>query len=266
MILPRVLTAALGIPLAAWLVHLGGAPYLAFVVGAAFLALHEYATILWMSGRGIGRTLTVAGGTLLCLAVALTPALSGRLPALAPMALTALILAALLCELFAVQHSLDRAALGVFGALLIGWTLGHLALVRQIEPHGEALTYLLFTTVWATDILAYCVGSLIGRRRFAQVLSPKKTWEGCAGGLLGAVAAAWLMRQSFLEWMPAAHAVGVGLLAGVVGQVSDLSQSLVKRAAGVKDSGALLPGHGGVFDRMDSLLLLAPIYYYWMGP
>ncbi|MFA5138936.1 MAG: phosphatidate cytidylyltransferase [Elusimicrobiota bacterium] len=263
MILPRILTALVGIPVAVVFVHLGGAPYAVLVLGLAAMALHEYATLLFMGGRGVQRVLTVAGGTLLALSVALSPARAGVPAALAPMVLTGLILASALRELLRPRHSLDRAAVSVFGALFIGWTLGHLVLLRELAPHGEALSLVLLTAVWATDTAAYSVGIPFGRHRLAEVVSPKKSWEGAAAGLAGALLAVWGARALCLDWLSPAQILVSGLLIGVLGQASDLSQSLVKRASGMKDSGTLLPGHGGVFDRVDSLLLLAPVYYYF---
>ena len=122
---------------------------------------------------------------------------------------------------------------------------------------------LLFVAVWVTDSAAYFTGMAIGKNKLAQVLSPKKTWEGAIGGFLGAFATVFVARALFFHGqLSLPLALGLGVLVGVVGQASDLCQSLVKRASGVKDSASLLPGHGGLFDRMDSFLLLAPVYYY----
>jgi len=265
MLLPRILTAIVGIPFFLYMIHLGAMPFRVLVLGITLLALYEYALILWTGGRRVSRFWTVAGGVLVALSVSLDGA--GRQAAagigFTDLALTLLVMTAVLSELFRSEHSLDRAGLTVFGALFIGWTLGHLALIRDRIPNGEAFTFVLFASVWVTDTCAYFAGRMFGRRKLAKVISPKKTWEGAAGGLLGAVATFWLARKFFLPdlYGPSA-AVGLGLLIGTVGQMSDLTQSLVKRAAGAKDSSTLLPGHGGIFDRMDSFLLLAPIYYY----
>lgn len=262
MLLPRLLTALVGIPAVLYLARAGGVPYLVFAVGAAALALYEYALMLWAGGRGIQRATTVAGGALVALGVALSPAGPAGAGS-AHLAVSALLMAAVLREMLRKDHSLDRAAVTVFGALFVGWTLGHLVLLRELSPHGEALTYMLFATVWATDTAAYAAGTAFGRRRLAPVLSPKKSWEGSAAGLAGAAAAAWAVRRWLCpSAMGAPAALGLGLLVGVSSQLSDLAQSLVKRAAGVKDSAALLPGHGGVFDRADAFLLSAPLFYY----
>lgn len=265
MLLPRVLTALAGIPAFLYLIRLGGPPYLVLVCSSAVLALYEYALVLWSGGRGIQRFWTVVGGFLVCAAVALDGA--GKASAagigLVHLTLSLVLAVALLSELLRREHSLDRAALTVFGVLFIGWTLGHLVLIRDLVPNGESFTYLLFLAVWTADTAAYFSGKALGKRRLAEVISPKKTWEGAAGGLLGALAVFWLARKFFLpELYSAKAALGLGLLVGILGQSSDIAQSLVKRASGAKDSSHLLPGHGGVFDRMDSFLLLAPVYYY----
>jgi len=261
-LLPRVLTALVGIPFLLFVIYLGGVPFGALIVGMTMLALHEYATVLWLGGRGVQRVLVVLGGG----AVAAAAALGGTLPradALVPMTITAVVFAAMLRELLRKEHSLDRAALTVFGAMFVGWTLGHLALLRELRPDGRAWTFLLFAAVWTSDSAAYFTGMAIGKRRLAPVISPKKSWEGLVGGVLGAFAAVFIARKTFMgAQLPVPLAVGLSLLIGIGGQASDLSQSLIKRAAGVKDSASLLPGHGGIFDRMDAFLLLAPAVYY----
>jgi phosphatidate cytidylyltransferase len=267
MLLPRVVTALVGIPLILYLIHLGGLPFLLFTSILAVLAAHEYALMLWIGGRGVQRWLTTAGAGLLALAVGLSGPVAAKAPApgvgLNHLAVTAILLACLLREVMRREHSLDRAALSVMGALFIGWPLGHLSLLREIPSTGETLTYLLFASVWMTDTAAYAIGRAFGRSKMAPVLSPKKSWEGAAAGLLAAILTMWLGQGLFLsEALKPRLALALGLLIGTLGQASDVTQSLVKRASGVKDSSSLLPGHGGIFDRMDSFLLLAPMFYY----
>lgn len=263
--LPRVLTAAVGLPLLLGLIHLGSLPFALFTVGAAFLALYEYGLALWLGGRPVQRWATAAGGTLLCLALALQP------PAAAPrawvppvgLALAGLLLWVMLREIASERHSLERASLSLFGAVFVGWSLGHLALLRALKPHGEAFTLFLFGVIWATDIAAYAAGTAFGSRRLAPAVSPGKTWEGAAAGTAAALAAALALRLLLLRGaLGAGGAAGLGLLIGVLGQASDLAESVIKRSAGVKDSSSLLPGHGGVLDRFDSFLLAAPALYY----
>ena len=156
----------------------------------------------------------------------------------------------------------------VTGILYMGWMLGHYVMLRQLD-HGRELVILALFTTFACDTSAYFVGRAWGKHHMTPTISPHKTWEGAAGGLAGAVAAAlalhfllnlggWSLPLSRLE------VVGVGCLIGVMAQVGDLLESLLKRRAGVKDSGNLLPGHGGVLDRIDSLVFTGVIVYYFV--
>jgi phosphatidate cytidylyltransferase len=156
----------------------------------------------------------------------------------------------------------------VTGILYMGWMLGHYVMLRQLD-HGRELVMLALFTTFACDTSAYFVGRAWGKHHMTPTISPHKTWEGAAGGFAGAVAAAlalhfllnlggWSLPLSRLE------VVGVGCLIGVMAQVGDILESLLKRRAGVKDSGNLLPGHGGVLDRIDSLVFTGVIVYYFV--
>lgn len=265
MLLPRVLTAIVGIPLLLYLIHLGSLPFLVFVLAVAVLALYEYSLLLWIGGRGVQRVTVVVGGGLLALAVALGSPGPGRAMqgGLAGLILSAIVLVSMFREMLRHEHSLDRAALTVFGTMFVGWTLAHLALIRDVRPHGEGLTFLLFITVWIMDSVAYFVGRSLGSHKLAPVISPGKTWEGAAAGFAGGVLAVVVAQRVWLpEALTPAQAVVLGVLLGVVAQASDLAESVVKRAVGAKDSSSLLPGHGGVLDRFDSFLFAAPMMYY----
>ncbi len=254
MLLPRVLTAVVGIPLLLFLIHWGGLSFDVFVAGVAALCVYEYGVILAIGRRPVQRVLAV----LAALGVALSLTLGG------PVSLTAavVIAAVMLREMAAKEHSLDRVALTLFGVFFLAWMPAHLALIRDARPYGERLTFMLFVSVWVMDTAAYFVGRSIGQRKLAPVLSPKKTWEGAIGGFFGCFAVVFLFRQFSPDMLTPGRATAVALTIGVCGQVSDLAESLIKRAVGVKDSGALLPGHGGVMDRFDSFILAAPAVYY----
>jgi phosphatidate cytidylyltransferase len=116
---------------------------------------------------------------------------------------------------------------------------------------------------WAGDTAAYFVGRAIGKYRLAPVLSPKKTWEGTIASILGAL----LVAVAFSRWLsvPFPHLLGIAAAGNIAGQAGDLLESAYKRSAGVKDSGTLLPGHGGILDRIDALILAIPVvWYYWI--
>jgi phosphatidate cytidylyltransferase len=150
-----------------------------------------------------------------------------------------------------------------FGVLYIGFTLGHLLSIRNLTE-GEFLIFFVVLVTWASDTGGYYVGKLWGNRPLAPTLSPNKTIEGFLGGMALAVFCAILAHFWFLPSLTLLDCLlsGVGLT--FVGVIGDLSESAFKRHAGIKDSGGLIPGHGGMLDRLDSLLLTAPTFYYYM--
>lgn len=161
------------------------------------------------------------------------------------------------------------AARGAAGTLLAAVYLGALggtmAGLRTLAPVDEGpwrLT-LLLATVMVADSAAYFAGSAVGRRKLAPRISPAKTWEGVVGGVVGGIVAALVVRRLGLPRLPLADAIALGAAVAVVGTAGDLFESLLKRWAGAKDSGTLFPGHGGMLDRLDSLLFAAPVLYYY---
>ena len=255
MLLPRVLTALVGIPLMLYLVHAGGLAYGLFVTAICALCCYEYALMLRMGGRPVQFVATVALGA----ALAACAALGGPLQ----IVLAGGAALVVLLEMFTTEHSLDRVALTLFGALFAGWMPAHLALIRGLRPHGEKFAFMTYAAVWAMDTAAYAAGRGFGRHALAPVLSPKKTWEGAAAGFAAAIAVCLAFQRFMLhDAVTPLQAGVVGVVIGAMGQLSDLAESMVKRDAGAKDSGALLPGHGGVFDRFDSYILCAPAVFY----
>jgi len=156
----------------------------------------------------------------------------------------------------------------VLGILYVGWMLSHYVSMRELH-HGREWVILVLFTTFACDTTALFVGRAFGRRLLAPAVSPGKTWEGAIGGF-AAAAAAGLALYSILDAagvaLPCSHyqALAVGCLIGVLAQVGDLFESLLKRVAGVKDSGSLIPGHGGMLDRADSLVFTGVIIYYYV--
>ena len=150
---------------------------------------------------------------------------------------------------------------GGFGYLYISLCSAHLVLLMTL-PLGRAWLLLLTAITAASDTAAFYTGSKFGRHKLCPAISPGKTWEGFAGGLAGSLAAALLVRHFFLPGQSLLWMCFIALLLASLGAAGDLSESMIKRAFGVKDSGSLLPGHGGLLDRIDSLLLTAPALYY----
>lgn len=151
----------------------------------------------------------------------------------------------------------------LFGVLYISLTLGHFLMVRKL-PDGPFLIFFVLLVTWGGDAAAYFVGKSFGSRPLAPILSPKKTIEGLVGGLIGAMLIAWMVSLWFLPTFTVADCVILGIALTLLGTIGDLSESAFKRQAGAKDSGSLIPGHGGFLDRIDSLLLTVPSFYYYM--
>lgn len=154
------------------------------------------------------------------------------------------------------------SALTLLGVLYVNWLIGHALWLRAL-PHGVGWIFLLVWVTWVGESAAYFVGSLAGRHKLAPVVSPNKTVEGALAQFVMSPAAAVAGRWWFFPECSPGDALAVGLLLGVVGQVGDLVESLLKRICAVKDTGGLIPGHGGLLDRVDSLLFNTPAVYYY---
>ncbi len=257
----RVATALVVLPVLLAVVFLGP-PWLTVAVVAACLAvgLHEFAALV--RARGI-RPMTRVG-FLLAAALLLDVVWPGWLGVpTAP--LGALLLLAFALRRGADFESVTSAAATLLGAVYLGALGGTIAALRTLPPieQGAWRLVLLLVVQVFSDSLAFFVGNAIGRRRLAPGISPGKSVEGAVGGLVGGVLGALAVRAVGLPALPLVHAVGLGAAVALMGIVGDLDESLLKRWAGVKDSGTLFPGHGGMLDRLDSLLFGAPVLYYY---
>ncbi len=266
MLLPRILTALIGVPVILAAIHFGGVIYMTFVGCVILLCLYEYGLVLTAGKKPVHMPSLMLFGLLMAVVAILgrTPAQITDLPDnLYPFSVSVVIFGVLLFEIFTPKRSWDRVCNTFTGVFLIPWALAHLVNLRDISQYGEYLTLFMIITVWVCDTGAYFSGRFFGRHKLNQEVSPKKTWEGAVGGTLLAIGAAVLMRHLFLSTLfSVQQSVWLGFLVAVVGQVSDLAESVIKRSTGVKDSSNLLPGHGGFLDRFDSYLLLAPLFYY----
>jgi phosphatidate cytidylyltransferase len=162
-------------------------------------------------------------------------------------------------------ESVSSAAATLLGAVYLGALGGTIGALFRLPPAGDGawrLTLLLAIQVFS-DSLAFFVGHAVGRHRLAPAVSPGKSVEGALGGLLGGVLGALAVRHLGLPYLGLVHTIALGAAVAAMGIVGDLDESLLKRWAGVKDSGALFPGHGGMLDRLDSLLFGAPVLYYY---
>jgi phosphatidate cytidylyltransferase len=258
----RVTTAVIALP-PLLLANFKGPPWLAAALAglAALVGLHEFFGLLRARGLRPQRTIGVFLAAMIFAEVAL--------PGWSPWPFWPLGILLLLTATLARGKRWDEAvpAAGgtLLGALYLGALGGTIAALRLLPPldEGAVRVALLLAIIMAADTTAFFVGHQWGRRPLAPEVSPHKTIEGALGGLLGGVAGALVVRALGMPQLPALHAVGLGVAVAALGIGGDLSESLLKRWAGVKDSGTLFPGHGGMLDRLDSLLFGAPVLYYY---
>jgi phosphatidate cytidylyltransferase len=286
----RVLTAVVLIPIVLGIVLRAPTTVLAFFAGVtALLAIHELLKL--SEGYGIRplRAPTYAFCALFFLIMAVHPGATDLLSTggFVYFGLCAAVLAPFLFLSLAMRGSEIRAGfpaamVSTFAFVYIALPVASLVQLRE-QWRGAFLLLYLLLVVWAGDIFAYFVGKSIGRHRMSPRISPKKTWEGAVASVIASVAVGILMfryAQPISTALIHAHLIGrkdgifqepaslapviiLSVVLNIAAQLGDLVESLVKRGAGVKDSGAILPGHGGMFDRIDALLFAAPVLWAW---
>lgn len=245
----RVATSLVLIPFITYIV-LGAPPwaFLAVLGAVGVLCFHEYSGLVAAHGIEPSRWIGVLAG----LVVMIVPQVDLALGLLALLALSLALRSA------DFRSVLPRAAALVLGVLYVFGAWRCAALLRWMNPH-----WLMFALVlnWAGDIAAYYVGRAIGRHKLAPRISPGKSWEGALGSVAGSLVAGGLYAHFLIPgvalWLP----LTLSAAGNIAGQVGDLSESALKRGAGVKDSGTLLPGHGGWLDRVDSTLFAVPVIF-----
>ena len=272
----RWLSAAIGIPLLLYLTHLGGIPFAAVILLLALIGLRELLSAFNAAGIRPNPILGAAG-----LLSPAWPLLAGPSPLAGDTVRVFDFLPAILTGILILAFSVELWRAGRTGELLAGRDaaygalcgayialFGGLGYLREGFAYtlpggsgrmeaGALLVFLTLLCVWATDSFAFFTGKAIGKHKLAPALSPNKTVEGALGGLAAALIAGALFGQILLG-KPVAG-IAVGAIAGTLGQAGDLFESALKREIGVKDLGGIIPGHGGVLDRFDSLLFVAPV-------
>lgn len=234
-----------------------------WVLGASTLlsalAFYEYNRLgavrvrdSWLDSLGMLAALSVAPAVFFCGTAAFAPIITGS------------VFAFFLFGMFRGREFRDTASDVAFKATGLAYAALPFAFLPLIKSmyQGEMWILFLFVIIWANDTLAFAVGKTLGRHKLCPEISPKKTVEGAIGGLAGGAIAAFFF--SFWIEGPLWALIVVSIALGIIGIIGDLSESVLKRSAGVKDSGALLPGHGGVLDRVDSLLFAVPALYYYL--
>ena len=255
--LTRTISSLVLIPLALGAIYIGG-PLFSLVVALVLgLATLEFVHLMERGGYHPALLFTW-GFVFIGWLVAIEPSGTWLRPAM-----TGLLGGSLVWQMFQPQRNAPTAdwALTVVGGLYVGWMGGHLVALRQV-PEGFKWTLLPLLITWCADSGAYFVGSNWGRRKLAPRLSPGKTWEGTIGGWLTGIIVGGLLAEWF--GFDVVHGVILGALVGVVSPLGDLGVSMFKRQVGAKDSSNLIPGHGGMLDRIDSLLFTVVVGYYYV--
>ena len=264
-ILPRVAVILLGIPCLYFITLRGGLFFLVLVDLIILLGLREFYVLM----RAKGYQPFEALGYFCALAISWY---AWREGVGVPLIVTGSLLLIMVREIFRrdMTNSLAHIAVTIFGIMYIGWMGSHLVMLRQLpaalglDDHiGVQLVFFAALLTWATDTGAYLFGVAFGRHQLIPRISPKKTVEGAVGGLLAAGFCGWLCAKGLTPFLTPLAATVVGLIVGVMAQLGDLVESMIKRDAGIKDSAELIPGHGGILDRFDSMLFTVPVLYYY---
>lgn len=257
----RVIVATILIPPIIGVLYIGGIPWLVGVLGAAVLGWLELAHILQREHFTVDRYLGLFFVVGAVVEAYLHSLYVLRVDLLQPL-LAALIILSLIWALYNKgEHPTADWGVTVASAIYLGFTISFFVALRQ-RPDGFHWAVTAFVLAWACDGTSYFVGRLFGRHKLWPRISPKKTWEGVVGGAMGSVVAAlllggWLLGLTFWQ------SLLLGLLAAVAAPFGDLAESFFKRRANVKDSSQLIPGHGGILDRLDSLLFVFPVVTYF---
>lgn len=267
----RVATAAVLMPAVIALVLLTPTWAVAIATAAIMLlALREYFGLGDAIGHRAYRLWTAACGALLVWAQANSVTARSYLDPFGALGSVPLVLFLFVLGIAALTlwtrrplvEALPAAGISSSAVMLIAFPLSFAVLLHRYREQGPRLLLFALVITWVADTSAYFVGRAIGKHPLAPHLSPKKTWEGAIGSMIGSLLVGWAFRYWIA--MPLGHLLAMAALGNVAGQAGDLLESAYKRSAGVKDSGGLLPGHGGVLDRIDALILCIPVVCYYV--
>jgi len=265
--LTRILTSIVSLPILLAIIYFGK-PFHFFLLleFAIFIGLYEFYRMIEKGGLGCYKWAGIILGILLSIAIFKGTYIN-------------LVIAASVIILFIVrifegnnppippfikggQGGFYYVSNTVFGILYVSFLMSYMGVIRNSGDNGRELIFFVLLITWMGDTTAYYGGRGFGRHKLAPAISPKKTVEGAIIGLMGSIVGAIIAKLWFLD-IGISNAVIAGILIGVSGQFGDLSESIIKRNLQVKDSGGIIPGHGGILDRVDSLLFSAPVFYYY---
>jgi phosphatidate cytidylyltransferase len=256
----RVLSAILGIPLILFVLYFRGLFLYLFIAAVSMVGLFEYFRAM--------NNISIKANSALAYAAAAVYYLMFLLPVNFERPGFIIVFSVMLLftyEIIAQKHNITEISITLLGIIYIPFLFSHLLFIERLE-YGSVILLLPFLTAWFTDTFAYFVGISMGKVKLSPRISPKKTVEGAIGGILGSVGMTTVVGfilNGFGVDIGIVHFVLIGLLCGFASEIGDLAASYIKRYTGIKDFGTLIPGHGGILDRFDSILFTAPVIYYY---
>jgi len=261
----RILVAVLSIPVLLGLSYWGKVPFLLFILLIGTFSFYEFAEMVKNKGINIHKLLGILAVVLL-IANAYSQLIDFQLLVLSE------ILIIFLIELFRNKGSaIQNIGSTLVGLFYIGLFSSTIILIREIYSDslhyndGGLLIISVFITLWVTDSAAYFLGSAFGKHKLFPRVSPNKSWEGAIAGFIFAMITMIVLQTFLLTFLNLTDAFVLGIIVGLFGQIGDLIESLIKRDAGVKDSSNIIPGHGGIFDRFDSLIFSSPFVFIYIA-
>ena len=263
MLRTRLLTALIALPVIIFFIWKGGIIFAGFIIAIILGALFEFYTLFKIKFKiNLFRTLGIIG-----IVFGAVLGLIGRCPsdAIYNACLTITILVGISLQLIDKDpgEALISGSLAIFGLIYTAWLFSHFIILRQL-PLGMSYVFSVVAITWFGNTAAYFVGSQWGKKKLLPRITPHKTVEGAVAEIVTAIVISILCRWGFNNDLSVKHSVILGLMVGLFSLMGDLTESMLKRAAQVKDAGAIIPGHGGILDRIDSLLFTAPAYYYYL--
>jgi len=262
----RLLTAGFGVPTAIICALVGKIPFLLAVNFVIGFGLFEFYRMIEAKGIRPFKTVGIAAGLVVSWYVYFQRGVFSSL------FITLVLVVIMVLELFRRNGELAvfHISSTIFGVFYVAWLGSHIILLRQLGENlpgkdlGGNFVILAFALAWATDTGAYFVGHALGKRKLMPRVSPEKSVEGAWGGVAFALAAALIAKATFAQFLSLGDAVVLGLVAPGMAILGDLVESLMKRDVRIKDTSRALPGHGGMLDRFDSVLFVAPLVYYYL--
>jgi phosphatidate cytidylyltransferase len=257
----RVITAVIGLPVLVACFYLGGVPFLLLILTLAAVSINEFYNMMrvknYLPAYYVGNFFT------LFFIVSAYFALKKNWEPAHSAILTVAALATMIATLFLKRpkEAIVDIAVTLLGMIYIGWFFSYFLFIRALSENGGYL-FFLASTIWALDTIAYFVGKKFGKHKLLPSISPNKSVEGAIAGFIFGIIAAVVF--GYYAGFNMIHSLILGILIVVMAQLGDLFESLIKRDAEVKDSSNLVPGHGGLLDRMDSFILAGPVVYYYL--